>query len=107
MNFYSVAVLLLLALVYNASCTQYDESYEDLDDQAMEDQFDKEMAVEVLGIDDEDTLNALVNLMELEQPEEQARFWGLHKIRSHRRWPIGVVHHYKPRRLKDYRRKHH
>nr|USO21580.1 oxyopinin 10a precursor [Oxyopes takobius] len=106
MNFYPVAVLLLLALVYNASCTQYDESYEDLDEQAMEDQFDKEMAVEVLGIDDEDTLNALVNLMEPEQPEEQARFWGLHKIRSHRRWPIGIITVYKPRRLKYLRKKH-
>nr|USO21579.1 oxyopinin 9 precursor [Oxyopes takobius] len=64
MNFYSVAVLLLLALAYNASCTQHAESYEDLDE----------------SIDNEVTLNALVNLLELEQPEEEARF---------RRWPRG------------------
>nr|QCF40884.1 oxyopinin 1b precursor [Oxyopes takobius] len=77
MKCYTIAALLLLALTYTATCAPNDEFTEELEDQSM----DNELALEVLGsFDNEDSLNALVSLMQLESVEEEARFRGLAKL---------------------------
>nr|QFF91823.1 oxyopinin 1 precursor [Oxyopes takobius] len=76
MKYFTIAALLLLALAY---CAAYDvsELNEVPEDQAL----DNELAVEFLGsFDNEDSLNALVSLMQLESVEEEARFRGLAKL---------------------------
>nr|CAG6443081.1 Oxy 1h precursor [Oxyopes lineatus] len=79
MKCFTIATLLLLALAYCATCASNDASEFDLvlEDESMDD----ELAVEFLGsVDNEESLNALVGLMQLESVEEEPRFRGLAKL---------------------------